>query len=265
MTDIAANSAVAYLLTFFVLLVVSVGVFLILRTIKRSYRRVDLTIVYLSSAISALLTMVAMLILLSASERGSFFAYWNTSLVMLGIYSALGCGVLGLFLPRRSGTPNLDRSEERSKHSASIFRRFAAGSLDVLSLPLFAVSVEMFTFPILELAISPILEPFELSDEHTVTTVRVISGIIVCWLYFSLFESSKSQATPGKMVFGLVVTDMRDRRISLGRASVRFLLAVLFNAPLLFGFLASGFTRSRQSVYDKLTGCKVIQESDKPA
>ena len=37
-------------------------------------------------------------------------------------------------------------------------------------------------------------------------------------LYFAIMESSSRQATLGKMVLGIVVTDMDGKRISFGRA-----------------------------------------------
>ncbi|MGA9332996.1 MAG: RDD family protein [Rudaea sp.] len=43
----------------------------------------------------------------------------------------------------------------------------------------------------------------------------------VFWLYFSLFESSSQQATPGKRLYGLRVVDERGDRIGFVRASVR--------------------------------------------
>src|SRR5688572_31357000 len=47
------------------------------------------------------------------------------------------------------------------------------------------------------------------------------------WLYFALFESSVWQATPGKRVVGLIVSDEAGRRLSFGRASGRFLGKIL--------------------------------------
>ena len=42
------------------------------------------------------------------------------------------------------------------------------------------------------------------------------------WLYFALMESSSKQATLGKMMIGVIVTDTDGNRISFGRASGRY-------------------------------------------
>ncbi len=39
-------------------------------------------------------------------------------------------------------------------------------------------------------------------------------SLITPWLYYSIFESGKWQATPGKRLLGLYVTDMNQQRIS---------------------------------------------------
>ena len=46
------------------------------------------------------------------------------------------------------------------------------------------------------------------------TQVLQVFGIIVGWLYYTILESSKLQATIGKMALGLVVTDLAGNRIS---------------------------------------------------
>ena len=51
--------------------------------------------------------------------------------------------------------------------------------------------------------------------------------VLIFWgvslLYFAIFESGPRQATPGKMLLGLFVTDLQGRRISFSRALGRTL------------------------------------------
>jgi uncharacterized RDD family membrane protein YckC len=47
------------------------------------------------------------------------------------------------------------------------------------------------------------------------------------WLYFACSEHSTRQATLGKRVFGLIVTDMRGDRIGFGRAMLRTVIKLL--------------------------------------
>ena len=44
---------------------------------------------------------------------------------------------------------------------------------------------------------------------------------LIAFLYYGLFENSTFQATPGKRLFGLRVTDMKGQRLSAGRAWFR--------------------------------------------
>ena len=57
--------------------------------------------------------------------------------------------------------------------------------------------------------------------------VLVVLAIAGTWLYYAGFESSSWQATPGKKVLNLAVTDMYGARISFGRASGRFFSELL--------------------------------------
>lgn len=53
----------------------------------------------------------------------------------------------------------------------------------------------------------------------------------VSWLYFTLFESSSIQATPGKFIFNIVISDMKGKKVSFLQASWRFLLTFVFFDP----------------------------------
>ena len=54
-----------------------------------------------------------------------------------------------------------------------------------------------------------------------------VANCLVGWLYFALFESRGWQATPGKRLLGLRVTDLAGNRISFGRASRRYFSKLL--------------------------------------
>jgi uncharacterized RDD family membrane protein YckC len=77
-------------------------------------------------------------------------------------------------------------------------------------------------------------------------------GIVSQWLYYALMESSARQATLGKMVLHLYVTDMNGNRISFGRASGRVFTKVGMGfVPLGFvGYILAGFTERKQALED---------------
>ena len=84
--------------------------------------------------------------------------------------------------------------------------------------------------------------------------------VIVPWLYFAGFESSRSQATPGKTLMGLVVTDMDGQKPTFARTTLRFFAKFLSTIIIFIGFLMIGFTQKRQGLHDKIAGCLVLLE-----
>ena len=83
--------------------------------------------------------------------------------------------------------------------------------------------------------------------------------MILCWLYFALFESSRRQATPGKMMLGIFVTDLQGRRISFLRALGRTVGKVLSQVILWMGYLLALLTPRRQALHDMLAGTLVLE------
>lgn len=87
--------------------------------------------------------------------------------------------------------------------------------------------------------------------------------LVVCiigWLYFALMESSKNQATLGKMALGLKVTDMDGGRISFGRASGRFFGKIISGMILYIGFILAGLTEKKQALHDMMASCLVVKK-----
>jgi uncharacterized RDD family membrane protein YckC len=84
---------------------------------------------------------------------------------------------------------------------------------------------------------------------------------MLCWVYFAGFESSSWQATPGKRILNLAVTDMQGRRITFARASGRFWGKLISQFILFFGFAMAGFTEKKQALHDMLAGCLVIRKT----
>lgn len=82
---------------------------------------------------------------------------------------------------------------------------------------------------------------------------------IVEWLYFAVMESSVNQATIGKMVCGLAVTDTDGNRISFGRATGRYLGKIVSTLTLGLGFLMVGWTREKRGLHDFIAGTLVVR------
>jgi uncharacterized RDD family membrane protein YckC len=76
--------------------------------------------------------------------------------------------------------------------------------------------------------------------------------------YFAIMESSSKQATLGKMVLGIVVTDNDGKRISLGRAIGRNLGKIVSSIILFIGYLMVAFTEKKQGLHDIMANCLVV-------
>ena len=85
--------------------------------------------------------------------------------------------------------------------------------------------------------------------------------IIVVWLYAALMESSARQATLGKMMIGVVVTDTEGNRLSFGRASARYFAKFVSVITLMIGFIMAAFTKRKQALHDIMAGTLVIRKS----
>ena len=79
-----------------------------------------------------------------------------------------------------------------------------------------------------------------------------------CFLYYSLFESSRHQGTIGKRVLGIAVSDVEGRRLSLPRAAIRTLAKLLSLLICGMGFVLPLLTARRQALHDLLTDAVVI-------
>ena len=87
-------------------------------------------------------------------------------------------------------------------------------------------------------------------------------SLILTWLYHALMESSDWQATLGKKVLGLVVTDMAGQRVSFGRSTGRHFGKLITNLiPAFLGYVMAGFTEKRQALHDMMSGCLVLRRS----
>jgi uncharacterized RDD family membrane protein YckC len=87
----------------------------------------------------------------------------------------------------------------------------------------------------------------------------VLAICLIHTLYFALFESSRRQATPGKMLLGIFVTDAQGRRISFGRALGRNLSRVLSQMFCWLGYLLALFTQRNQALHDMIASTLVLE------
>jgi uncharacterized RDD family membrane protein YckC len=87
--------------------------------------------------------------------------------------------------------------------------------------------------------------------------ITIILLVFGSWLYEALMESSSYQATLGKMIFGMKVTDLSGNRISFGRATGRHFAKWISGMILGIGYIMVGFTERKQGLHDLLAGTLV--------
>lgn len=88
----------------------------------------------------------------------------------------------------------------------------------------------------------------------------IVAAVVGQWLYFAYSESSSWQATVGKKVLGLKVTDLDGNRISFGKATGRFFGKILSSMILNIGFIMAGFTDKKQALHDLLASTLVVKK-----
>lgn len=87
----------------------------------------------------------------------------------------------------------------------------------------------------------------------------VLVQVVIFWLYEALMTSSNKQATLGKMVFGLKITDTQGQRISFARASGRHFGKYLSFLIMCIGFIIAAFTPRKQALHDMMADTLVLK------
>ena len=132
---------------------------------------------------------------------------------------------------------------------ASPWRRLAALLLDLL--------IVLVATLILFVPLFMIVSPRTAASPEFESRTNAL-GYLISWMYFALMESSAKQATIGKSLLGLVVTDLNGDRISFWRATGRHFGKWISALILLIGYFMAFFTEKRQALHDMMAGCLVL-------
>jgi uncharacterized RDD family membrane protein YckC len=152
---------------------------------------------------------------------------------------------------------------------AGFWLRFVAYIIDgvVSGLAFLILLIPLFILTGAGAALSRISSGEDISDEvATFLGLGFLFGFfgiifLVSWLYYALSESSSWQATLGKKMLNLKVTDMIGQPISFGRASGRFFAKIITGMiPLAIGYIIAGFTEKKQAIHDMIASCLVLRK-----
>jgi len=86
------------------------------------------------------------------------------------------------------------------------------------------------------------------------------AALLITWLYHAYFESSAWQATVGKRVVNLYVTDLSGQPISFMNATGRHFAKIVTGLiPLALGYIMAAITERRQALHDMIAGTLVLR------
>jgi uncharacterized RDD family membrane protein YckC len=179
-------------------------------------------------------------------------------------------GVAPAQVPAYSAAPVPAAAAQAGVGYAGFWLRVVAAIIDgiIISIPLAPIFFMMF--------IPMFRNPQSLQNMQDPTAVMRIFGpmlgllvlvsIVASWLYWALCESSSWQATLGKKILGLYVTDTDGNRASFGRTSGRFFagrgvgtIPYLGGNYLFVDCICVAFTGRKQAIHDMIAGCLVLR------
>ena len=151
---------------------------------------------------------------------------------------------------------------------AGFWERFAAYLSDAWSLTIpLGIVVLALLFALGGFAMLRRLAPTNPPDPYAgALAAPIVLGLlfgylVLTWLYFAGMESSERQATFGKSVMALRVTNLDGRRISFGHATGRFFAKIVSGMiPFLIGYIMAGFTARKQALHDLIAGTLVLRK-----
>lgn len=136
---------------------------------------------------------------------------------------------------------------------ATPMQRFGAFVLDFLIIG----ALLFFTTFVLAVLYPPLYD-----RPDSLIVVSNLLPLALTWAYYAGLESSPIQATPGKLMLGIKVTDLQGYRINLSKATGRHFAKIISGLLFLLGYIMIFFTRRNQGLHDILSGCLVVRREE---
>ncbi len=158
--------------------------------------------------------------------------------------------------PSFMGPGNIE-DERRPVQYAGFWLRFWAHLIDNILLSLVITPTQFFLlgFP---------LFTFDAPETFDFGYLKMLWGSsLLAWvatlLYYALMESSSKQATVGKIICGIYVTNESGQQIGFAKAILRNISKIVSGAILMIGYLMAAFTKKKQALHDMLAECVVVR------
>ena len=92
----------------------------------------------------------------------------------------------------------------------------------------------------------------------------IVAGSIVLYviriLYGAFMESSKYQATVGKLAVGIQVTDVDGGKLTFVKALLRHIGKIISGFVIFIGYIIAAFTEKKQALHDFIAGSIVVKK-----
>jgi uncharacterized RDD family membrane protein YckC len=161
------------------------------------------------------------------------------------------------------GTRFMNRNENISSTSyirfAGFWERFLAYCIDSIIVTLASIFVLLVIAFFIGFVLG--LRGMDVEEmEGLFVGLYYMLSFISGWLYFTIMESSKLQATIGKKILNLAVTDVSGVRISFARSNARFWSKLISGIILCIGYIMVAFTEKHQALHDMVAGTLVVKK-----
>jgi uncharacterized RDD family membrane protein YckC len=153
---------------------------------------------------------------------------------------------------------------------AGFWLRFVAYLIDTVIIYAVQFFIFMPVFGLLGISFASRADDFEnMSDAEAMgmagtmmaaSGAAIFLGSVIAILYWSLMESSKYQATVGKLALGLKVTDMDGNNLDFVKALVRNVCKIISGMIMGIGYIMAGFTDKKQGLHDIIANTLVVKK-----
>jgi uncharacterized RDD family membrane protein YckC len=131
-----------------------------------------------------------------------------------------------------------------------------------LDIRLLAIIIDYFFVFIIYCILATIVVLF--IGEKQLRIIAALAGLaivpLVKMIYSIIMEASSRQATYGKLLMGIKVTDENGLAISFSRSLVRNLSKLICVASLGIGYAFGFFNKRQQCIHDRIAGTLVIKD-----
>lgn len=142
---------------------------------------------------------------------------------------------------------------ENNKSYAGFWKRVIAHLIDAF---IIAVPVTM----VFGTVIPEVLKTENVEVTSVTVSMPQVIMLVASWVYFAGLESSAWQATVGKKMLGMQVTDTSGQRIDFIKATIRYLSKFLSSFFFMIGFIMVAFTAKKQGLHDFIAGTVVLNQ-----